>query len=64
MSRSNDFVRFTLMAKLSSMKNTASGPPSSRARFQQQEFVHTAFIGTKADGVAKKPRHGAKNSHP
>src|SRR5260370_31513135 len=31
-----------------------------RARFQQQEFVHHAFIATKADGVAKKPRHGAK----
>src|SRR5260370_12566880 len=31
-----------------------------RARFQQQEFVHHAFIGTKADGVAKKSRHGTK----
>ena len=60
MSRSNDFVRFTSMAKLSSMKNTAIWPPSSRARFQQQEFVHHAFIGPKADRVAKKSRHGAK----
>src|SRR5216683_373816 len=31
MSRSNDFVRFTLMAKLSSMKKTAIWPPSPRA---------------------------------
>src|SRR5215475_13827340 len=51
MSRSNDFVRFTLMAKLSSMKNTAIWPPSSHAR---------AFIGAKPDGVAKKSRHRAK----
>src|SRR6267142_2108898 len=51
MSRSSDFVRFTLIAKLSSMKNTAICPPSSRAR---------AFIGPKANGVAKKSRHGAE----
>ena len=31
MSRSNDFVRFTLMAKLSSTKNTVTWPPSSLA---------------------------------
>src|SRR5437667_10031872 len=31
-----------------------------RARFQQQEFVDHAFIGPKADGVAKKSRHSAK----
>src|SRR5229473_455551 len=31
-----------------------------RARFQEQEFVHHAFIGTKADGVAKKSRYSAK----
>src|SRR5260370_26888176 len=30
------------------------------ARLQPQEFIHYAFIGMKADGVAKKSRHCAK----
>src|SRR4029077_6836902 len=31
-----------------------------RTCFQQQEFVHHALIRTKADGIAKDSRHGAK----
>ena len=55
MSRSSDLVRLTLMAKLSSMKKTAIWPPSLfGAGFQQKQFVDDAFVGAKADGVAKK----------
>ena len=46
MSRSNDLVRFTLMAKLSSMKKTAICPLSVRARaFKAQQFVHHSLVG-------------------
>jgi len=31
-----------------------------RARFQEEQFIHHAFVGTKADGVAKETGDGAE----
>jgi hypothetical protein len=54
-------VRFTLMAKLSSTKNTAISPEdSSRARFQAQHFVHDAPVGAETDGIAEEAGYGAE----
>src|ERR1700756_3655707 len=55
MSRSSDLVRFTLMAKLSSMKKTAIWPPSLRATgFEQEQFVDDAFIRAEPNRVAEE----------
>src|SRR5713226_4866553 len=64
MSRSNDFVRFTLMAKLSSMKNTAIWPPSSRARaFSSKSSFTTLSLVRKRMESPKNPVT-VQNSHP
>jgi len=60
MSRSNDFVRFTLMAKLSSMKNTAIWPPSSRARASAARVRSPRFHWYESGWSRQKTRHGAK----
>jgi len=60
MSRSNDLVRFTLMAKLSSMKNTAIWRPPPARALSAAIVRSPRFHGTKTDGVAQKIRHGAK----
>ena len=49
------------MAKLSSMKKTATCPPSAVARaFQPQDFVDDALVRSETDGVSKEPGHRAK----
>ena len=61
MSRSSDLVRLILMAKLSSIKNTAIWPLlTAGPGLQHQQFVHHAFVGAKANGVAKETRDSAK----
>ena len=63
MSRSNDFVRFTLMAKLSSMKNTAIWPPSPLcARCQQSSFTTLSFVRKRME--SPKNPVTVQNSHP
>src|SRR6266404_6202586 len=64
MSRSNDFVRFTLMAKLSSMKNTAIWPPSSRARAfsSSSSFTTLSFVRKRME--SPKNPVTVQNSHP
>jgi len=65
MSRSNDFVRFTLMAKIVVDATTAIlAAFVPRARFQQQEFVHHAFIGDDKRMSSQKIRSPCKHSHP
>src|SRR5438445_10703529 len=55
-SRSNDFVRFTLMAKLSSMKKTAIWPPSARARdFSSNSSFTTLSLVRKRIESPKNP---------
>ena len=61
MSRSSDFVRLMLMARLSSMKKTAICPRSlPRALFESQQFIYDAFVGAKANRVAKESGDSAK----
>src|SRR5260370_40596298 len=56
MSRNNDFVRFTLMAKLSSMKKTAIWPPSLLARaFNIINPFNTLSLVRKRMESPKKP---------
>jgi len=53
-------VRFTLMAKLSSTKETAIWPLHWRARLQAQQLIHNALVGAEADGIAEEAGDGAE----
>src|SRR5207248_8117611 len=61
MSRSNDLVRFRLMAKLSSMKkNCHLAFLAPGAGLQQKQFFHHTPVGPEAVGAAEKSVDGAK----
>src|SRR5215472_10449166 len=64
MSRSNDFVRFTLMAKLSSIKKTAIWPPSSRARAFSSNNSFTTLSLVRNRMESPKNPVTVQNSHP
>ena len=61
MSRSSDFVRLMLMARLSSMKKTAIWPAlAAGARLEPEQFFDHRLVGAEADRVAEEARHGAE----
>jgi len=64
MSRSNDFVRFTLIAKLSSIKNTAIWPRSFLARSFSSKSSFTTLSLVRNRIESPKNPVTVQNSHP
>ena len=63
-SRSSDFVRFTLMAKLSSTKNTAICPRVERARALSRSISSTMLWLVRNRIESPKNPVTVQNSHP